>query len=254
MSTVGDRKRSGLREPGARPLYQHAAEALSEILARTPPGTFLPSEPDLARTLGVSRATLREAMRAFEERGQVIRRQGVGTVVTEQPRVIETGLEVLESIETLAARIGLAVTMGELIVEERDVRPDEAQALTLDPDGRVLAVSRVILAEGRPVAYLIDVLPANVLRADVLAREFSGSVLDLLLRQGAPALDKSRTEITAVSASGEVARRFNIQRGDVLLRLEAVLFTKEGRAIDHSLSYFLPGTFRFHVVRRVERL
>ncbi len=253
MSTVSGPKRTSLRQPGTRPLYQHAAEALSEILARTAPGTFLPSEPDLARTLGVSRATLREAMRAFEERGLVIRRQGVGTVVTEQPQVIDTGLEVLQSIETLAARIGLVVTMGELTVQEREPRSDEAQALALDPDGRVLEVSRVIQAEGRPVAYLIDVLPATVLRADILAREFSGSVLDLLLRQGSLALDKSRTEITAVSASGEVARHFNIQRGDVLLRLEADLYTKEGQAIDHSLSYFLPGTFRFHVVRRVER-
>jgi GntR family transcriptional regulator len=111
----------------------------------------------------------------------------------------------------------------------------------------------VILAEARPVAYLVDVLPATVLRADILGQEFNGSVLDLLLRQGSLALDKSRTEITAVSASGDVARRFSIQRGDVLLRFEADLYTKEGLAIDHSLSFFLPGTFRFHVVRRVER-
>jgi GntR family transcriptional regulator len=250
---VNGRKRRSLRQPGARPLYQHAAEALSEILARTAPGTYLPSEPTLARTLGVSRATLREAMRAFEERGQVIRRQGVGTVVTEQPQVIDTGLEVLESIETLAAHIGLVVTMGELAIQERNPNADEAQTLALDPAGHVLQVSRVILADGRPVAYLVDVLPATILRADILGREFNGSVLDLLLRQGSLALDKSRTEITAVSASGEVARRFSIQRGDVLLRFEADLYTKEGLAIAHSLSFFLPGTFRFHVVRRVER-
>ncbi len=239
------------RQPGARPLYQHAAEALSAILADTPPGSFLPSEPELARRLGVSRATLREAMRSFEERGQVIRRQGVGTVVTEQPRVIETGLEVLESIETLATRIGLAVTMGELTVRPRLPEPNEASSLGLEPASPVVEVSRVILADGRPVAYLIDVLPAAILPPERLTQGFSGSVLDLLLRQGSPALDKSRTEITAVSASVEVSRRLNIQRGDVLLRLEANLYTKEGQAIDHSLSYFLPGTFRFHVVRRI---
>ncbi len=254
MSRPGRQEaRNESRRNGPRPLYQHAAEALAAILARTEPGSFLPSEPELARQLGVSRATLREAMRSFEERGQVIRRQGVGTVVTEQPRVIETGLEVLESIETLAARIGLAVTLGELTVWRRDPEQEEAAALRLGPGDAVVEVSRVILADGRPVAYLIDILPAELLPPDRLEQGFSGSVLDLLLRQGSPALETSRTEITAVSASGEVSRRLNIQRGDVLLRLEAYLYTKEGQAIDHSMSYFLPGTFRFHVVRRVGR-
>jgi len=39
----------------------------------------------------------------------------------------------------------------------------------------------------------------------------------------------------------------------VLLRMEAYLFTKDNQAVVHSLSTFLPGTFRFHVVRRVGR-
>ncbi len=65
--------------------------------------------------------------------------------------------------------------------------------------------------------------------------------------------NSSRTEITAVSAPGEIARSLSIQRGDVLLRMEAYLYAKDGQAIVHSLSYFLPGTFRFHVVRRVGR-
>ena len=42
-----------------------------------------------------------------------------------------------------------------------------------------------------------------------------------------------------------------IQRGDVLLRFVADLFSDSGQPIDHSISYFLPGYFRFHVVRRV---
>ncbi|MCX6070481.1 MAG: GntR family transcriptional regulator [Chloroflexi bacterium] len=242
-----------LQASGARPLYQHTAEALAKLLARTEPGTYLPSEPDLARRLGVSRATLREAMRSFEERGLVVRRQGVGTYVTEAPQVIDSGLEVLESIETLAARMGLSVTMGAHDFRRRAPEGEEARCLNLRADAEVVEVSRVMLAEGRPVAFLIDVFLPDVLPNGELEHGFTGSVLDLLMRREQVVLDSSRTEITAVSAPGEIARSLNIQRGDVLLRMEAYLYAKDGQSIVHSLSYFLPGTFRFHVVRRVGR-
>jgi hypothetical protein len=50
------------------------------------------------------------------------------------------------------------------------------------------------VAEGRPVAYLIDILPQDVLDLTHLRQttleesRFTGSILDLLLRQGNPAL------------------------------------------------------------------
>ena len=251
MSTA--RKPARVPRTGGRPLYQHTAEALATMLARTSPGTYLPSEPELARQLGVSRATLREAMRSFEERGMIVRRQGVGTYVTEAPQVIDSGLEVLESIETLAARMGLSATMGAHQVRRRAPDAEEARSLNPGAGSEVVEVARVMLAEGRPVAYLIDVFLPEVLPNGDLEEGFTGSVLDLLLRRGEEALDSSRTEITAVSAPGEIARSLKIQRGDVLLRMEAYLHTKDGQAIVHSLSYFLPGTFRFHVVRRVGR-
>lgn len=234
-----------------RPLYQRAAEALAAVLARTAQGQALPSEPTLARQLGVSRATLREAMRTFEERGWIIRRQGVGTYVTRSPRVLESGLEVLESLETLAKRIGLNVQMGNLTVEEVPAGEVERQLFDLPAEGTVWQIARVISADGRPVAYLVDRLPDRVKARLDLTRDFRGSVLDLMLRRGEPPLDLSRTEITAISAPPAIARLLHIQRGDVLLCFEAWLYSADGRVVDHSFSYFLPGTFRFHVMRRV---
>lgn len=241
------------RSSGAarRPLYQQTAETLARLLASTPEGQALPSEPELARRLGVSRATLREAMRAFEEQGLVLRRQGVGTFVVRSPRVIEAGLEVLESLETMAARIGLPVEMGALTVEQTQVTPEQSELFERPADTPLWQIARTLSAGGRPVAYLIDRVPADVLHESELARGFNGSVLDLFLRRGDPPLGLSRTEITAVSAPPEIARRLSIQRGDVLLCFEASLYSQDGRMIDRSTSYFLPGPFRFHVVRKV---
>lgn len=230
---------------------QRLHDSLGQMIAHTEPGARLPSEPELAQKLGVSRATLREAMRTFETQGLIRRRQGAGTFVTHPSAIIETGLEVLESIETLAERIGLPVALGERKIERRPATEEEAKALELPFGRQVVCVQRVIQAESRPVAYLIDVLPDEMLTEADLQAGFTGSVFDLLLKRGTPTLLTSRTEINAVTASGEVARALGIQRGDVLLRFIAYLYATDGQVIDHSYSYFLPGYFRFHVLRRV---
>ncbi len=231
--------------------FQRLQSGLAALIAMTPPGERLPSEPELARKLGVSRATLREAMRTFEGQGLIRRKQGVGTFVVNPTQVIESGLEVLESIETLADRIQLQVSLGDLTVKEIDADELEAKALGLETGVRLIQVSRVIQAENRPVAFLVDILPEDVLMPSDLQSGFTGSVLDLLLKRGNPLLSQSYTEIRAVAASTEVSRALEIQRGDVLLMFIASLYTPNGKVIDHSYSYFLPGYFRFHVVRSV---
>jgi GntR family transcriptional regulator len=232
-------------------ISQRLHDNLVKIIASTPPGERLPSEPALAVQLGVSRATLREAMRTFESQGMLRRKQGSGTYVTHPSATIDSGLEVLESIETMAQRTGLPVNMGTLQVDQRLATEEECKILGTQANCLVVEISRVIHAENRPVAYLIDILPSNILTPEELDEGFSGSVLDFLLTRGSPELSVARTDITATNASIQLARHLGIQRGDTLLRFTANLYAENGQVIDHSLSYFLPGYFHFHVVRRL---
>jgi len=233
--------------------FQRLQNELAQLINNAEAGSRLPAEPDLAKLLGVSRATLREAMRTFEGQGLVRRRQGVGTFVVGQAKIIDTGLEVLESIETLAKKIGLPVSMGEVLVTEVLANREESEVFNIQEATPLLKVARVILADDRPVAYLTDILSKDQIPESDLLASFTGSVLDLMLRKGSPRLSKSFTDIQAVSASAEIAKKLEIQRGDVLLQFIARLYDESGHVVDYSSSYFLPGYFRFHVVRKVEQ-
>ncbi|MFP3853729.1 MAG: GntR family transcriptional regulator, partial [Anaerolineales bacterium] len=183
----------------------------------------------------------------------IIRRRGVGTFVTKPPRVIESGLEVLSSIDMLAEQMGVELDARQLVITERPADSDSASWLAIPMGTPVIDLRRVILADGRPVAYFIDCLPSEFFSPEEVKRNFSGSVLSLLLKRGDPPLDRSQADISAMPADTEVAERLGIHPGDVLLYLEARLLAQNGRVVDHSRSYFLPGTFKFHVVRHVKR-
>src|SRR5215468_10550012 len=97
--------------------FQRLQADLTKLIEDTPPGQRLLNEPELAKKLGVSRATLREAMRTFETQGIIRRRQGSGTYVVGKVPVIDAGLEVLESIDTMAKRMNLSISVSDLYCE-----------------------------------------------------------------------------------------------------------------------------------------
>ncbi len=234
---------------------EQVEEAIETMVRAMSPGDQLPPEPRLAKLLGVSRATLREVMRIFIERGVLVRRHGVGTFVASRIPSLESGLEVLESIDSITKQLGLETEMAHLEVVERKVTPIEARGLEYPEDNAidVLVVNRVIAVEGEPVADLRDIVPLLYLQKEELGTDFRGSVLDLFLRRGTPMLSTSRTEIMAVSATEKFAKRLQVPRGTALLKMVAQLYSYDEKVIDYSVSYFVPGYFKFHVMRKVHQ-
>ncbi len=152
-------------------------------------------------------------MSAFEGQGLIRRRQGVGTFVVGPANVIESGLEVLESIETQSNKIGLDVTMGDLEIQKIEADEKFASELCIDLKSPLVQISRVIFTENRPIAYLVDILPELVLAPEDLESGFTGSVLDQLIKSSKYQLSKSKTTIRAVAASSSIARALEIQSG-----------------------------------------
>ena len=230
--------------------FHKLQDDLAGVISSVSAGERLPSEPKLAKQLGVSRATLREAMRTFETQGLIRRRQGAGTFVVGQAPVLESGLEVLESIETMANRMGISVAVSALKVEEMPANAKQAGKLGVPQETPLTRVSRVISTNERAAAYLVDILPVEFLSVDEFPKHFKGSVLDFMLERGdLPTVAK--IGVNATSAKSDVAKALEIQRGDVLLRLSSRIYLASDEVVDYSLGYFLPGYFHFHVLGRV---
>ena len=239
------------------PLHLQAQQLLLSLIddGTYQPGERLPSEIDLAAQLGISRPTLREALLRLEQQGVISRRHGVGTFISSRTPILESGLQILESVERQAHRIGLNTQVVDLNVMERPATSKELAMLSLSTSkpADVLSVDRVIAVEGKSIAYLKDVVPLAYLRQKDLGEQFSGSVLDILLQRGTPLPTTSHTEIMAEGAKGQVASRLGISPGTALLKLVGQLYNHDERVLDYSISYFIPGYFKFHVMRRVDR-
>jgi GntR family transcriptional regulator, transcriptional repressor for pyruvate dehydrogenase complex len=75
---------SGFESIRRNKVYEEVARQLERmILKKLHPGDKLPSERELAESLGVSRSSIRDAIRSLELVGLVEPRQGSGTVVRE---------------------------------------------------------------------------------------------------------------------------------------------------------------------------
>jgi GntR family transcriptional regulator len=236
-----------------RPLYVRAEEALRELLGSYQPGDQLPPEPQLAEQLGISRSTLREALRSFEERGMIDRRQGVGTFILahSDTLLIESGLESLESLDSLAHRKGLEIADRNLIIREGVANTQVADALNIAAGDPVVEVVRTKVTKNRPVAHIIDILPTAVASLEELQAGFKGSVLDFLLERRNPALAYARARIIPTSAGHELSKKLDVSSKTNLLLIEETLYSVNNEPVGFAENYFVPGFFGFEVIRRI---
>jgi GntR family transcriptional regulator len=215
------------------------------------PGQQLPSENELAAQLGISRPTLREALRNLEQDGLIVRKHGVGTFVSPgYEHRLESGLERLESILELAARQGLDVRCEALQAQTEEADADLAGRLQLTPGSPVTSISRAIVVGGTPVAYMIDLVPASILATDDVDEGFDGSVLDLLRRKPELHIGQAVADIVALNANDFLTENLEVESGQAVLLMEEIVFDVEGKPVEFSRNYFVPEFFHFRVVRR----
>lgn len=214
-----------------------------------PPGSKLPPEPELAEELGVSRPTLREALRSLEEDGFVTRTRGAGTFATHRPR-LQNNLDVNFGVTEAITAAGMVPGTIESAVHTEGATPDQALALDLGEGDPVVILERVRTADGRPVVFSRDVVSATRLPSSQIAKmPLDGSLYDLLEERG-QAVAHGIVTVEPVRADRSLARRLRIRAGGMLLFLHQIDYGSEGQPLLFSSEHHLADAFEFTVVRR----
>ncbi|MGQ0668945.1 MAG: GntR family transcriptional regulator [Actinomycetota bacterium] len=216
-----------------------------------PPGARLPPEPELAAELGVSRATLREALRSLEEDGFVTRTRRTGTFVTHRPR-LRANLDINFGVTEGIRAAGMTPGTEALTITQAAATREEGRRLALEPGDAVVAVERVRTADGRPVVFSRDIVPRSLVlgRPQVLQLLSTESIYDVLERElGAP-VHHGVASFRPVKADKLVAAKLRVIRGALLLYLQQVDYEDGGRPVLYSHEYHLADAFEFTVARR----
>ncbi|RXT09128.1 GntR family transcriptional regulator [Ammoniphilus sp. CFH 90114] len=235
--------------PDPRPLYMRVVDKLKEEIQqeRFQPGQQLPPEPRLAKSLGVSRATLREALRVLEEENVVERIHGVGTFVKSDP-IIAGGIEELLSITEMIERNGQIPGAKLVSLEFVEVEEKDQVKLQLNPKDKILLLKRIRTANNENVIFCIDKIPAKYLPENFTYKH--QSLFEDLKESNSLEIQYARSDISALGYEAEISNLLNCDQGESLLVLNQMHYDRLDRPIIYSNNYFRANKFKFSVVRR----
>jgi DNA-binding GntR family transcriptional regulator len=227
------------------PLYHQAARFLEQAIedGRLPRGTRLESELDLAEQLGISRPTMRAAIKQLVDKGLLIRRRGIGTTVA--PRPVRRAVALTSLYDDLK-REGREPRTRVLALEEVLCPPDVAEHLGLGPTAPVLRFERLRIAGSDPIALMHNVVPAGLLELGRGDLERTG--LYDVFRENGIAPNVATQQVGARKAGAEEAELLEIEPGDPVLTMTRVAYDTSGRPIEYGSHRYPAESYWFEMM------
>lgn len=239
----------------AAPRYLQLASALrADILAgRFGAHTPFPTESELCATHGVSRFTVREALRRLQNEGLIARRRGSGTVV--QPAGARGG----------AFHQPLS-NVGEILQYARNTRVVYEHAGTAQLPA-ALAMSIGITASGnwtlvkgvrttadgdQPIAATTAWFHALLGDAPARLDLAAGTLFSQLETLAGVSVGQVTQDIQAVTATADIARQLEIKRGSAVLRIIRCYRDAQGDVFEISVSHHPGDRFAYSMHIDVE--
>lgn len=241
-----------MRRP-APPRYREVADALLADIrqGRYPVGTTLPREWDLCDLFGVSRHTVREALRTLQTAGLISRRQGAGTVVIANDRQPGYAMT-LGSLDELLRFLDETVVN---VLKAEPVATDPAMAGTLgcpvgEPWLRV-ETFRQLVDRDKPLSWTEFYLPISCQSIIPRIGHSPGPVYRLVEEALGVTIREIRQDIEACRLPAELAGLLKTDPDLPALRVVHKMLDGGGRTIEVAVSLYPIDRFRYSTRMRL---
>lgn len=214
------------------------------------PGDRLPTEPQLAEICGVSRATVREALKQLEQAGLVHAIQGHGRFLTATSSLrVDRPITRYESTTDMLGALGYRVENS--VLDVRIVNADKELAARLDIAlaTPVIELTRLRYGDGAPLVFSINHIPQVALPGPVDHRDWSGSITRALESHGQRVVS-SVARISSVHLPEAYRTRFRLIAFDPWLLVEETCQTATGERVLFAMDYHRGSEMAFNVIRR----
>lgn len=216
----------------SQPLYQEIADALLDDIrsGKVPVGTMMPTEMELRDRFGVSRHTVREAIRQLGELGLLTRQAGLGTVVkaTEARGTYTQSIESLDALLRYPEETTLTVENSEPIT----ATPELVKTLDAKVGTEWIKISglRALRGQDTPICWTdVYVIPEYARVAEEIGKNpmpvyrvveslFGEQVTAVkleLFAEGVPEHMAAKLQVAAGTPALVVVRRYTVHKGRV---------------------------------------
>lgn len=240
------------------PLSVRVTEHIRELVRQgiLSPGDKLPSEPDLAARLKVSRATVRSASAELMSEMVLERRRGIGTFVRDYSPLLSHGLERLMGTGDSIAELGMEAGAVDINIEHRQADSYDAEHFGLAVGERLVAISRTRTADGRPVLHCEERVPEALLpTSDALDSLGPGESLYRRLSELDLPLATALCDIVPRLAGRRIAERLEIavDQPIVLLRQSHLSPAVSDRPVLYSENFYNNDMVGLRLIRRAHQ-
>lgn len=229
---------------GARFRNEAARDEVLAYITRERLGSAaaLPPVRTLAKTLGISLPTLREALQLLERDGLISRKAGSTTYRTE-PRVT---LDVRVLVSLTRAILAAGMTPGARVVVAKEVTASEdlAERFGTPPDAPLHLIERVRYVDNRVIAYERSWFLAAI-APNLTSFDMEHSIYEVLEREFGVKLFRAEQQFGPAVADREIAPLLQCRVGDPLMVVHRQTFELGGRVVEYAIDRFLPSRSLF---------
>ena len=230
-----------------RPRYAEIAELLATGIGtgRHAIGSLLPTEHELSASYGVSRATIREALRQLQLRGLIARSQGIGSRVLANDTRTRYVLSAQSATETMGY-----TTQTRFVPRTRRLlraTPTLARLLGAAPGSEWLHLSGLRLLSDDPKRPLAvsDIYVAAQFADLADAADAASPIYVLIERDRAVRITEIAQDITAVNLTAGQARLLRAEPGGCGLRVVRRFGAADGQPVEVTINIHPAERFTF---------